>query len=81
MREVIATVESVVGSPVPHAVGPRREGDPPHLVADAGRIRRAFGWEPKYNTLREIVDTAVRWHRAHPRGYGDGPGADGSTGG
>ncbi len=71
--DVIRAVMEVTRRPVPYTVGPRREGDPPSLVADAGRIRRVFGWRPKYNTLHEIVETAWNWHRTHPQGYGDGP--------
>ena len=33
IREVVAAAESVVGRPIPFTVGPRREGDPPVLVA------------------------------------------------
>ena len=35
IRDVLAAAESVVGRPIPYTVGPRREGDPPVLVASA----------------------------------------------
>ncbi len=69
VREVIRAVEDVTGKKVPVKEGPRREGDPPELVADAAKIRRELGWSPKYAELRPIVETAWTWHRAHPRGY------------
>jgi len=34
-------------------MGPRRAGDPPALVADAGRLARTFGWKPRFTDLRE----------------------------
>jgi UDP-glucose 4-epimerase len=56
VQEVLAAVERVTGKPVPYAIGPRREGDPPSLVADSTRLRNALGWLPK----RADLDTIVR---------------------
>ncbi len=69
VREVIRTCEEVSGRPIPLVEGPRRAGDPPALVATGDRIRRELGWEPKYPTLRQIVETAWAWHRQNPKGY------------
>src|SRR5438445_134730 len=69
VREVIRTVEEVTGKPVPVKEGPRRPGDPPALVAASGPAQRDLGWRPCYTELRPIVETAWRWHKAHPRGY------------
>ena len=69
VREVIAAVERVSGRPVPHVVGPRREGDPPALVASSARIRAETGWQPTHDSLDEIVRTAWAWHSANPAGY------------
>ena len=69
VREVLAAVEAATGRPVPHRIGPRREGDPPVLVADASRARAVLGWEPTHPDLVEIVATAWAWRRAHPGGY------------
>lgn len=71
VREVIKAVEEVSGKPVPVVEGPRREGDPPRLVAAADRARQLLGWEPAYTDLKAIVETAWRWHSTHPRGYDD----------
>lgn len=71
VREVIRTVEDVTGKTVPVKEGPRRAGDPPALVASADAIRAELGWEPKYTDLKAIVESAWRWHRAHPTGYGE----------
>jgi len=68
--EVLREVAGAVGREVPHAVAPRREGDPPALVAASDRIRAELGWKPEFD-LKGIVESAVRWHRAHPRGYAD----------
>lgn len=71
VREVIRTVEEVTGKPVPVKEGPRRAGDPPALVARADAIRAELGWAPKFDDLKAIVESAWRWHRAHPAGYGE----------
>jgi UDP-glucose 4-epimerase len=69
--QVLDAVSKAVGSGVPFDEAPRREGDPPALVAASGRIRRELGWEPEFG-LDAIVESAVRWHRNHPRGYETG---------
>ncbi len=69
VREVIRTVEEVTGMKVPVKEGPRRAGDPPSLVAGADKIRAELGWAPKYDNLKAIIESAWRWHKAHPAGY------------
>jgi UDP-glucose-4-epimerase GalE len=61
VREVLRAVEEVTGSAVPHQMGPRRDGDPPMLVADSGRLQQDLGWVPKYSDIRTIVETGWRW--------------------
>ncbi len=58
VREVVRAVEEVTGKKVPCVIGPRREGDPPELVADSTRLRRTLNWEPRSSGLHEIVATA-----------------------
>lgn len=69
VREVIDAVERVGGRKVPHALGPRREGDPAVLVASSMALRRDTGWSPRFPALEDIVLTAWEWRVAHPGGY------------
>jgi UDP-glucose-4-epimerase GalE len=71
VREVIQTAGSVTGKSIAVKESPRRPGDPPELVAAAGKAREALGWTPRYPELRPIIETAWNWHRSHPNGYGD----------
>jgi UDP-glucose 4-epimerase len=71
VREVIRTVEEVTGKKVPVKEGPRRPGDPPVLVASSVKIQQELGWKPRYTDLRQIVETAWRWHSTNPKGYRD----------
>ncbi len=69
--EVLKSVERLAGRPVPRIVAPRRAGDPPALYADATKARRELGWEPRFNRIDPIIETAWRWHTEHPNGFGD----------
>jgi UDP-glucose-4-epimerase GalE len=70
VREVALAVGKAAGRAVPARVGARRPGDPPRLVASAARIRSVLGFRPERSELPEIVETALRWRRDHPQGYG-----------
>jgi UDP-glucose 4-epimerase len=71
VREVIAAVEKASGLKVPFTESPRRAGDPPALYADASKAKRELGWQVKFDTLDSIVESAWRWHKSHPNGFGD----------
>ncbi len=65
VMEMIHAVEAVTGKKVPYTVGPRREGDPPSLVAASDKLRTKLGWSPEYPDLRTIVQHA--WNFAVAR--------------
>ncbi len=67
VREIITTVEAVLGKKVPHTLGPRREGDPPSLVADPTRAKQVLSWTPRYTDIRELIETAARFHTSGAR--------------
>lgn len=69
VREIVEACRAVTGHPIPEAMGERRAGDPPELVADARKASEVLGWKPKYTEPAEIIETAWRWHRSHPHGY------------
>ncbi len=70
VRQIIDAAQRVTGRTIAVDEGPRRAGDPPVLVADAARIRKALGWEPKYVDIERVVASAWRWHESHPNGFG-----------
>jgi len=72
VREVVEAARRVTGRPVPVAEKPRRPGDPPELVAAVARARTVLGWQAAHSSLEEILDSAWRWHQAHPHGYRGG---------
>jgi UDP-glucose-4-epimerase GalE len=64
VKEVLAAVERVTGKTVPHTIGPRREGDPPSLVADSQKLQTTLGWRPKRAELDRIVADAWAFAQA-----------------
>jgi UDP-glucose 4-epimerase len=71
VKEVIETAREITHHPIPAEIGARRPGDPAVLIASSDKIRRELGWEPQYPALHDIVESAWKWHQAHPRGYED----------
>lgn len=63
VREVLDMVQRVSGCKLNIVESPRRQGDPPALTADAARIRETLGWQPKYDDLELIVNSALAWER------------------
>jgi len=63
VREVIETARRVTKHSIPAVEADRRSGDPAFLVADSGKIRRELGWEPRYESLENIINTAWAWHQ------------------
>lgn len=68
VRQVLEAVARAAGRPVPHAMGPRRPGDPARLVGASDRARQDLQWRPAFDSLGHIVDTAWRWHAARRLG-------------
>ena len=69
VRETVRTAIDVVGKDIPVVEAPRRPGDPPVLIASSERIQKELGWTPRYPSLKDIIETAWRWHSTHPDGY------------
>jgi UDP-glucose 4-epimerase len=63
VKEIIAAAKEVTGIDFKVEDAPRREGDPPILVATSDKVRKEFNWEPKYSDLKTIIETAWKWHQ------------------
>ena len=70
-REIVDATRKISGIDFQVQVAPRRSGDASESVADSTRLRREFGWTPRYSDLEMIVSSAWKWHKTHPKGYGD----------
>jgi UDP-glucose 4-epimerase len=69
VKDVIDTARRVTSREIPTNIGPRRAGDPAILVASSDRIRSELGWQPQFQDLELIIDSAWRWMQHHPDGY------------
>lgn len=72
--EVVEAVGRAVGRPPPADLGPRREGDPACLVADARRAEERLGWRPAWTDFDAVVRSAAAWRRAPAFGPASSPG-------
>lgn len=63
VRQVLDAAAEVAGRPVPHALAPRRPGDPPELVADPRAAFALLGQDlTARSSLARIIETAWAWH-------------------
>jgi UDP-glucose 4-epimerase len=63
VREVVEAARRITKHIIPAGEAARRPGDPAFLVADSSKIRRELGWQPCYESLEVIIETAWNWHR------------------
>ncbi|MBD24966.1 MAG: UDP-glucose 4-epimerase GalE [Candidatus Marinimicrobia bacterium] len=63
VRQVIETARKVTKMDIPISIGPRREGDPAILVANASRILEACDWAPEKPSLEVQISDAWTWHQ------------------
>ena len=69
VMQVIEMARKVTGREIPVKMEGRRPGDPPRLVAVSDKARQVLGWTPKKGDLATIIESAWKWHQAHPDGY------------
>ncbi len=63
VREVIDIAADVTGVEIPTRVSKRRPGDPAVLIASSDRIKDELDWQPEFQDLRVIVESAWKWMR------------------
>lgn len=69
VKEVIDVAGKVTGKPIAVRMEGRRAGDPSRLVAQADKAHKVLGWQPKYDNLEAIIQSAWDWMQKHPKGY------------
>ena len=72
VREVVSTIERVIGRELPKRVVGRRPGDPPVLLADPSRAEKLLGWKAA-RSLQQMVASAWNFmqHRQVLAGRGE----------
>jgi UDP-glucose 4-epimerase len=71
VNEIIEAAREVTGHSIPAKVTERRAGDPSTLIASSAKAKEVLGWEPKRNSIQQIIQDAWNWHQANPDGYND----------
>lgn len=71
VREVIESCRKITGHKIPVVEKPRRPGDPARLVAASDKIQRELNWQPQFQSIDAIIESAWRWLQKFPNGYGD----------
>lgn len=61
VREVIDTVREVTNLEIPVRIGEKRAGDPAVLIASSDKIKSELGWQPEFQDLGVIVESAWAW--------------------
>ena len=69
--DVIEVARSVTKVEIPVKICSRRAGDPAAIVASSSRAKAELGWKPEFTEIETIIDSAWRWMKNHPNGYGD----------
>lgn len=69
VKEVVEVTRKVTGKEIKAEVAERRAGDPAILIASSERAKKELGWNPQYDSLETIIETAWNWHKNHPDGY------------
>jgi len=69
VKEVIEVARKVTGHEIKAQIAPRRAGDPAVLIASSVKANNELGWNPKFNSLENIIGTAWDWHNNNPNGY------------
>ena len=59
--QMIKMAEEVTGKSVLFDVGPKRDGDPPELIADPSKALDVLGWKAQHSDLRTILETSWQW--------------------
>ncbi|MEY2504862.1 MAG: UDP-glucose 4-epimerase, partial [Verrucomicrobiota bacterium] len=71
VREIIESCRKITGHEIPVVEKPRRAGDPPRLIAASAKIKTELGWEPRFQNVDAIIESAWKWHQKFPLGYQD----------
>ncbi|MFN0064780.1 MAG: UDP-glucose 4-epimerase GalE [Chlamydiales bacterium] len=64
VKEVYDIASRVTEKEIPLIYGPRREGDPPELVANSMKARQELNWKPQHSDLPTIINHNWQWYTA-----------------
>ena len=63
VKEVLNTLNKILGYNISTSTGKRRPGDSKKVVANTNKLFKYFSWKPKFNNLRLIIDSSLKWEK------------------
>ena len=63
VKQVIETMNTILKRELPVTIGKRRKGDVGKIVADTNKFKKFFSWKPKFNSLKLIIKSALKWEK------------------
>jgi len=63
VNDVVAMMKEVSGADFKASPADRRAGDPPFLMSNPEKIKTLLGWEPKFDSLNFMVESALNWEK------------------
>ena len=59
--DVVNTTNSIYQNKIIYKFSNRREGDVEKLIASTSKLLKYIKWQPKYNDLKEIINSSIKW--------------------
>ena len=59
--DVVNTTNSIYQNKIIYKFSNRREGDVEKLISDTSKLLKYIKWQPKYNDLKEIINSSIKW--------------------
>lgn len=63
VREVLQSAKKVSGVDFKVLNAPRRAGDPAMLISNANKLKKLTNWQPRHESLDEIIKSALDWEK------------------
>lgn len=71
VKQIIDVCKEVTGIDFAVEIKDRRAGDPAVLIASQQKAVEELGFNPQFDNLYKIIETAWNWHKNNPNGYND----------
>ena len=59
--DVVNTANKIYQNKIIYEFSNRRDGDAEKLISENSKILKYINWKPKYNDLKEIINSSIRW--------------------
>ena len=59
--DVVNTTNNIYQNKIIYKFSNRREGDVEKLISDTSKLLKYIKWQPKYNDLKKIINSSIKW--------------------